>query len=63
MESCFRIAHEENNVIEGNATKLKSEHRYMVKNSYNIDENNDGISDMFEWAFSQNGKSEEVKEV
>lgn len=52
-----------NQIGEENVIKVESSHEELPKNAYNIDENNNGISDMLEWAFSQNGEVEEVKEV
>ena len=50
-------------VGDENVTNVKSTHGLMLENSYSIDENDNGISDMMEWAFSSDGESELEQET
>ena len=50
-------------VGDENVTNVKSTHGEMLENSYSIDENGNGISDMLEWAFSSDDYIEPEQET
>lgn len=49
----------EKQVGEGSVIEVNATHGTSVKESYILDEDNDGISDMFEWIFSNYGEEQQ----